>query len=343
MHTKALPTLAVLGCGTWGKNIIRTAADLGVLGAICDPFAPQGTLDSLSKKYKVPLLPLKAILESPAFDGAILATPTPTHYSLTKDILNAGKHVLIEKPMVKTIAEHEDIVSLSKKQGCYAMVGHLLLYHPAFTKVKSCIQDGLIGDVQFLHSHRTNLGRIYPYESTLWDLLPHDLSMILDIMQELPQRVLATEQVYLYEGMGDVATIELVFSNNRHAHIHESRLSPRKEQRLIVGGDKGMLTFDDTQEWQHKVAHNPSYVLPTAPIPQIHQKEEQHFPLPPAEPLRLELEHFINVITGTETLKTSAQSALDILKVILAAEASIRESRWVELDSPLCVPTSIAS
>lgn len=330
MRIQSLPTLAVVGCGDWGKNIIRTVASLGALGALGDKDLTAPKPKQLSTQYDVPLCAFDDILCNPDIDGIILATPSHTHFKLAQAALEAGKHVLVEKPLVKSCEENEALNALATQKNLTLMAGHLLIYHPAYQKFKSILKDNVIGPVKFLKSRRLNLGKIYPDENVIWDLLPHDMSMVVDIMGRAPDRVLATASSHIYDNLPDLCTVTLDFGKNQRAQIELSRLSPIKEHSLMAVGSDGMLVFDDTKEWNHKLMHHDSYVNISTDGPEVMRNEPQNIPLPPAEPLRLEIEAFIQDILGHQSNLSPAKPHAEIvLKTILAVIESTEKETWV--------------
>lgn len=329
MYTKSLPSLALIGCGDWGKNIARTALDLGVLAGIVD-HSPSLHAKSFMEAHRVPLLSFDDVIKGDTIDGVMIATPTPTHYALAKAALEAGKHVYVEKPMVYSIEENDTLEKLAAQKSSVLMVGHLLLYHPAFNLVEELVKKGTLGEILSVASHRMNFGKILGHEGVLWDLAPHDLSMVLALLPR-PNAVMATESSYIFEGMGDTCSIHFSYDSALHATIRLSRLHPFKEQKLIIVGTKGMVVFDDTREWREKVCFYDTWAKKTESGVDLIKHPGEFMELPPFEPLRLEIEHFMQCIVKKKMPRSSGASARDILNVLLAAEKSITEKTWVSL------------
>lgn len=323
--------IALVGCGNWGKNIARSLGEMGVLGAICENKNLCETAAALSHQFSVPVLSFEDILKSPDIQAVALATPTATHYALSKATLEAGKHVFVEKPLVQNVQENQELCSLARAQKKVLMVGHILRYHSGYLTVTSLCQNGDLGDVQHVSTRRTNLGRFFPGESALWDLAPHDLSMVLGIFRRMPQRVQCVEHGYVESGVGDFATLTLDFGQNQYASLYFSRYSPQKEQTLIIYGSKGFVTFDDTKPWSEKVEHDGRSVRLEEGMPVIQDGKKTFLELPPQEPLKCELNAFIEAMNTPLKNHSTPEDALEILSIILAAEKSSSQGQWVSL------------
>jgi len=235
--------IAIIGAGYWGKNLVRNFAELGVLSAICDSNA--NSLRQFSDKY--PGIKLSEshidIFNNKTIAGVIIATPAVTHYELTKQALIAGKHVFVEKPLALNLSDAEELVALSIKENLVLMVGHLLEYHPAVTKLKQLIDDGALGKINYIYSNRLNLGKVRNEENILWSFAPHDISVIRLLLGEEPYEVTSVGVKCLNQEVVDVTVSTLSFKGGVKAHIFVSWLHPFKEQRLIVIGDKKMAVL----------------------------------------------------------------------------------------------------
>jgi predicted dehydrogenase len=321
-------SIAVIGCGQWGRNIARSVAQLGHLAGICDA---KEVHNSEGLPLDISFLSLEEVLSNTDIKGVMIATPTPTHFSLATQALEAGKHVYVEKPMVATLAENDALENLSQEKDRILMVGHLLRYHPAFLKVQEMVTEGEIGNLLFVTSNRMNLGKIHLHENVLWDFAPHDLSMILALMGKSPSSVLAADHGFMVENKGDMCSVDLKFEGRQGAHIFLSRLSPFKEQKLVVVGDRGMIVFDDTKGWDQKITYSKSYIKWENGIPVPIREREEFIALPSAEPLKLECQHFIDCMTSGKKPRTPGQEARQVLEIIKAAEASLETQSWVSL------------
>src|SRR5438067_8814872 len=218
--------VAVIGCGYWGRNLVRNFAELGSLAAVCDP--AQATASQLSARYGAPVTALEPMLRDPAIVGVAIAAPAAQHAALATAALEAGKHVFVEKPLALTVPEAEGLCTLAEQRGRVLMVGHLLQYHPAFIALRELVRDGALGRLQYLYSNRLNLGKVRREEDILWSFAPHDLSMILSLVGAEPSEVTATGGCYLHKTIADVTTTHLVFPGGEQAHVFVSCLPPPK-------------------------------------------------------------------------------------------------------------------
>lgn len=225
MITKT-PSVAVIGCGHWGKNHVRNFHALGALAAVAD--ANPGLAASMSETYDVPARDYAAILADPAISGVVIAAPAEAHAALAIQALEAGKHVFVEKPLALTVAEAEGVLAAAEAAGRLLMVGHLLQYHPAFIKLTEMVRAGDLGKLQYLYSNRLNLGKIRREENALWSFAPHDISMILALVGAEPTAVRAEGGSYLHDVIADVTTTHLTFPGGVQAHVFVSWLQDRK-------------------------------------------------------------------------------------------------------------------
>jgi UDP-2-acetamido-3-amino-2,3-dideoxy-glucuronate N-acetyltransferase len=320
------PAVAVIGSGYWGKNLVRNFYELGVLNLICDK--NDAMLRSMQKQYNGvgTCLATSDVLARDDIDGVVIASPAETHFSLAREALLADKHVFVEKPLVLDEAEAEELIALAGRRDKVLMVGHLLQYHPVFLRLKQLALSGELGRINYIYSHRLNLGKIRREENILWSFAPHDISMILSLAGEEPETVLTTGGNYLHQKIADVTTTHLDFPSGLQAHIFVSWLHPFKEQKLVVVGDRKMAVFDDTQVWEDKLllyAHEISWQN-NIPIPA--KAEPERVDIEQSEPLRQECQHFLDCINNGATPTTDGHEGLRVLKVLNAGQASLNES-----------------
>ena len=325
--------VAVIGCGDWGKNIARTLKGLSALAGICDHHASKKAQEAV-QALDVPFLDLESLLEDPSIQGVVVSTQTASHFSLAKQALEKGKHVFVEKPLVPSMEEAQTLAALAEEKGCVLMVGHLLRYHRAFETMSQWVEEEKIGSLLHLNTSRKNLGKIYPNESVIWDLAPHDLSMVLALKGEMPKRVSATTGHYAIPVHADEAMVSLEFSGGHKAFITLSRLSPFKEQKVTAVGTNGMIVFDDTLPWDRKLTFYGSRVEQKSleQFDILRDSEGMAEPLEPSEPLRTEMAHFIHSMKEGSVPRTPAQEAMNILKIIRAAHESAKRGEWVSLE-----------
>lgn len=319
----AHPRVAVIGCGYWGRNLVRTFAQIGALSAIVDP--DEEAASALAAEHGVSHRSLAEVLADARVDAVAIAAPAKDHAALALRAIKAGKHVFVEKPLALDVADAERVVDEAARRGLTLMVGHLLQYHPAFLAVRSMVADGALGELRYLYSNRLNLGRFRREENILWSFAPHDLSMLLALVGEAPDSVSAVGSTFLSDNVPDVTTTHLAFASGPRAHVFVSWLHPFKEQRLVVVGASAMAVFDDTAPWESKLVvfeHGVSWDGLT-PVPV--RGEPTPIPLETAEPLRLECEHFVECIATGQTPRTDGHEGLRVLQVLDAAERSLVE------------------
>ncbi|HLD96066.1 MAG TPA: Gfo/Idh/MocA family oxidoreductase, partial [Alphaproteobacteria bacterium] len=324
--------ISVIGCGYWGKNLVRNFAELGALYAVCD--ANEELSKKMSQTYGVPCLTLEETLKSDC-EGVVIAAPAFQHYELATKALKAGKHVFVEKPLSLRLDEAQKLCDLSKAVNKKLMVGHLLQYHPAFLELKNLIKKGNLGKLQYTYSNRLNLGKFRNEENILWSFAPHDISMILGLAGELPESVYATGSCHLNPHIQDVTTTHMTFKNGMRAHIFVSWLHPFKEQKLVVVGDRGMAVFDDSLPWGEKLQLFPNQVNWIDGIPQPQKGDGIHVPLEVSEPLKIECQHFLDCITQNTVPHTDGEEGLRVLQVLDASQQSLHTGATVKLSQEI--------
>ncbi|NDV22173.1 Gfo/Idh/MocA family oxidoreductase [Desulfovibrio sp. JC022] len=318
--------VAVIGSGYWGKNLVRNYDRIGALKMICD--TNEETLARFKEEYPEAetALSYSDVLSNDGIDGIIIATPAETHFNLAKEALLADKHVYVEKPLVLNEGEAEELIMLAKDRGLILMVGHLLQYHPIFVKLRELVETGDLGRINYIYSNRLNLGKIRREENILWSFAPHDISMILSLTGEEPNKVIATGGNYLHRHIADVTTTHLEFPSGTKAHIFVSWLHPFKEQKLVVVGDKKMAVFDDTQPWEDKLLLYPHKVEWEKNIPVPNKADAERVEVHQDEPLFLECKHFLECIETGVLPRTDAEEGLRVLKVLNASQESMNRN-----------------
>ncbi len=235
----------VVGAGRWGINHIRTLIDLDSLYGVVEPNEEA----QLELKHKFPDIMIYSCLDD-SFDdnpdGYVVATPPETHFEIGEKIINNKISLLIEKPLTLSSKSSKELVDLAKKNNVNLMVGHVLLFHPAIIKIKSLIEDGLLGDLKYLYSNRLNLGVIRSNENVFWSLASHDISVFKYLINLNPDRCTSSGKSFLQEGVNDIMIVNFEYKNNIKAHIFTSWANPFKEHRLVIIGSKGMLSFEDS-------------------------------------------------------------------------------------------------
>lgn len=312
-------SVAVIGCGYWGKNLVRNFNQLNALAMVCDATpAGRATAETLAPQSVI-VAEVERALESDV-SGVVIATPAETHYPLARQALLAGKDVFVEKPLALTFEQGHHLVQLAGQQGRILMVGHVLEYHPAVRRLLALVSEGHLGKVRYIYSNRLSLGKIRREENILWSFAPHDVAVILRIMDGLPFQVIACGGSYVQPNIADVTVTNLLFDNGVRAHIYVSWLHPFKEQRLVVIGSEKMASFDDVTK--RLVLYDQRVEIQEGqPVPIKGDGDE--VPFAADEPLRLECQAFLEAITTRRPPVTDGHSGLRVLKVLQAAQRSL--------------------
>jgi predicted dehydrogenase len=314
--------VAVLGCGYWGRNLVRTFHSLRTLRAVCDA-APSGVEAARQIAPGVPVVgDYAAVLADPNIEAVVIATPAETHATLASRALAAGKHVFVEKPLALTYRDGLQLVREAEATGLVLMVGHILEYHPAVTELVRRVRQGELGTLQYVYSNRLNLGKVRREENILWSFAPHDIAVMLRVIGDLPTEVTATGGTYLQPNIADVTVTTLHFAEGVRGHIFVSWLHPYKEQRLVLVGSQRMAVFDDVSPDRKLVIYDQGIDwVGGEPVPR--KKKSEVVAIPTDEPLRLEAEHFLQTIMTGEHPITDGQSGLRVLQVLEAAQRSL--------------------
>ncbi len=318
-----LPGVAVIGCGYWGKNLIRNFQELGALKLICDK--NEFDLNRFQETYPEveTCLALNELLAKNNIKGVVIATPAETHYTIARELLLAGKHVFVEKPFVLDEADAQELTQIAEQKDLVLMVGHVLQYHPVFMRLKQMADQGELGRINYIYSNRLNLGKIRREENILWSFAPHDISMILSLAGEPPETIIALGGNYLHQKIADVTTTHIEFTSGLRAHIFVSWLHPFKEQKLVVVGDRKMAVFDDTQPWADKLLLYPHEIKWEHNVPLPSKAEAERADIPQDEPLRLECRHFLDCISSHQKPLTDGKEGLGVLRILNASQKSL--------------------
>ena len=321
MMSGQVPRVAVVGCGAWGRNLVRTFHSLAALQWVCDA-------DPLVLDHQARQCPgvkttsrFEDVLASDV-SAIVLATPAALHYAGARAALRAGKDVFVEKPLALRYHEGRELVELAGSLGRVLMVGHILQYHPAVVRLRELVAANELGPLWYVYSNRLNLGRVRREENILWSFAPHDLSVIHSLIGSEPETVSAIGGTYLQAGIADTTVTNLRFANGIGAHIFVSWLHPYKEQRLVVVGERKMAVFDDTRPTGKLRIHDKGFHLADG-IPIQRNEAETVVDIDDAEPLRRECEHFLDCVTRRTTSLTDGISALSVLAMLEASQRSM--------------------
>jgi len=315
--------IGLIGCGMWGRNLARNLAALGVLAGVADQHPAQA--ENFAEEFGTSHVPVDELLVGHDLDGVVIASAAPTHAELACRALECGLHAYVEKPFALTLVEAEHMSTAAKKAGKQLMVGHLIRYHDAFRELESQVEAGVIGEVRHVTANRLAMGRIRATESVVYDLCPHDISLILAIMGEEPERVACSGASHVTPGNVDTLSSFLAFSGGRSAAMNTSWMSPYKEHRLTVSGSKGAIVFDDTRPWAEKLTLYRDSITPDGYNFAIARAKPVHLPVAEAEPLKQEMQAFvISCETNTPAL-TGLDDAMAVQRVLEAMSESFNE------------------
>ncbi len=312
--------ICVIGGGRWGENHIRTLSQMGNLAGIVE--TDQTRLRELVSKYQVQgFLKVDEAIKQ-GFEGYVLASPAETHYHIGKKLLEKGLNVLIEKPMTLSSKHSKELVEISDKTHSRLMVGHLLLFHPAIKKIKEVIENGKIGQLYYIYSTRLNFGTIRTKENVFWSFAPHDISILNYLIDSQVIEIKAKGGKFLNHKIFDFTLAQFVYPGNVQAHIFVSWLHPFKEQRLVVVGSQGMLSFVDSSSDKNIVFYNKRIDWEDRNPVQIEQPSEI-IPYNKGMPLQEELNYFTENLDKSIEV-ASGKSGHEVVKVLEKVQELLR-------------------
>jgi UDP-2-acetamido-3-amino-2,3-dideoxy-glucuronate N-acetyltransferase len=329
------PGIAVVGCGHWGKNLVRNFSELGALKALLDVDSERAK--ALATQYDVPICAsFTELLGRSDVEAVVIAAPAAEHYALARQALLAEKDVFVEKPLALRVGEGEELTDLAVGNGRILMVGHLLHYHPAIQKMKELVRHGALGRIEYIYSSRLNFGKLRTEENILWSFAPHDISVILHLLEEEPVFVSAHGGAYLNHNIADVTLTSCTFPSGVTAHIFVSWLHPFKEQKLVIVGNRQMAVFDDTVP-DRKLTLYPHQIDWIDRLPVAKQSEGQVVSLPSEEPLRRECQHFLKCVLTRTKPETDGWNGVRVLRVLSAAEKALKASGQIHRENAVSV------
>ncbi|WP_226894605.1 Gfo/Idh/MocA family protein [Luteolibacter marinus] len=324
--------IGIVGCGYWGPNLARAFENTSgaIVSALCD--SDETRLTSLQERHPAArrYTEFRQMLEDPNLDAVVIATPASLHYRQAREALLSGKHVLIEKPMAGSSVECEDLISMAEKSGLIIMVDHTYLHSPAVLKIAELVSSGEIGELKYINCQRLNLGIIQNEFNVAWDLAPHDLSVIIHVMEEVPLVVNCQGGSQMGNGIEDVVNISLGFSRGRFATIQNSWIEPRKVRQMTFVGTQKMIVFDDLKAIEKIKIHDVrverpprykdftqfqySYHYGDCYIPRVEQRE----------PLCVVCEDFVQSIRGNVAPSSCGRCGLEVVRILEACSESLR-------------------
>jgi UDP-2-acetamido-3-amino-2,3-dideoxy-glucuronate N-acetyltransferase len=317
--------LCVVGAGRWGMNHVKALNRLEALGAVIDK--NKTVTDQIASDF--PFCKTFSSLEDAfdyGFDGYIVSSPPITHFEIAKKIIKHKKPVLVEKPITLSLKDSMELNKLAKANGVNLMVGHLLLFHPAFVKIKELIEDNRIGEVQYVYSNRLNLGSFRNDENVLWSFAPHDISLFNYFFSEFPEEIISSGVDILQEGIHDTSITTFKYPNKKMGHIFVSWLHPFKEHRFIIIGSNGMLRFEDTGENKPLIFYDKTVDL-SGSFPKSNLGSDKKIEYDDYMPLDAELKYFISKIDNGVIEIANGDSAVEVMKVLERAAKSLSREK----------------
>lgn len=316
--------VCLYGAGRWGRNLARCFHQLGVAAAVVDPSA--ACRQFIEDEYGIPTFAIDSEMpESLAqeINAVAIATPAATHTYLAMRAMDLGRDVFVEKPMALDLDDAKKLQTEAKRRGRLLMTGHILLYHPAIKRLKQLIKSDELGDIRYIYSNRLNLGTVRTEENILWSFAPHDIAVILHLMESLPTRVQATGGSWLQPGIKDVTVTHLDFPHGKKAHVFVSWLHPFKEQKLVVVGSRKMAVFDDLRLDAQLIIRDAGIDVDESGLTSKRSGEEEVIALPSCEPLLEECLHFVTCCASREAPLTDGEHGVQVMRVLSQAERSL--------------------
>ncbi len=316
--------IAVIGCGVWGRNIVRNFYNLNALDTVCD--IDEENLKKVTEQYPGVHVTkdFHEIINNKQITGVVVVTPSHTHYKMVKAMLEAGKHVYVEKPISTVAQEAKDLTELANAKGLVLMVGHLLLYHPAVNRLKMLIEEGALGDIVYAQSDRLNVNYFKNDRSVMWDLAPHDVSMISYVTGKDPVRVISAMGCSSdHNEIMDITHIGIEFEGGVIGHISDSWITPRKHVTLLVRGTKATAILDDTVP-EHKLVIFDNFKAGNTQNIELDYLE--------IEPLKLECQHFISCCEKGKKARSDGENGYTVVSILEEAEKIMLGDKVKQLD-----------
>jgi len=333
--------VGVIGCGYWGPNLIRNFVQLRGSEVVWVADLEESRLTHMKRLYPTvnTTSDYEEIISDPDVDIVAVATPVRSHFQLAKDALSAGKHVFVEKPLAASAAEAENLIECARAKTVKLMVGHTFLYTGAVRKMKEIIDSGELGQIYYVNTQRLNLGLFQQDINVIWDLAPHDISIILYLLGQQPRLVSAVGASHVNPSVEDVAVLTLRFAGQMVAFVQSSWLDPDKIRKMTVVGSRKMMVYDDVQPAEKiriydKGVQKPSHYDTFAEFPYSYKYGDTLIPkIEGAEPLRTQLSHFLDCIGNGKEPLTNGANGLAVVKILEGAERSLsQDNTWIQID-----------
>jgi predicted dehydrogenase len=330
---------AVIGTGYWGPNLIRNFLAHDEIESVVACDRDEGRLAKMRKSFygiETAADP-REVIERRDIDIIVIATPVSTHYELAKKALNAGKHCFIEKPMTASSAEAEELINLAAQKGLTLFVDHTFIYTGAVRKMKEIITSGRLGEIYYFDSVRINLGLFQHDVNVVWDLAPHDLSIMDYLIDERPVAVSALGSCHVGNDLADIAYLTLEFENNLIAHFHVNWLAPMKIRKTLIGGTRSMIVYDDTEASEKVKVYDKGIDVTTREgvyntLVQYRTGDMLSPKIDQEEALSVGTRHFLECVTANAAPTTDGQAGLNVVRILEASDASMRDhGRQIEL------------
>jgi len=342
--------VGVIGCGYWGPQLIRNLHEMPSAELVAVADTKPDRLEFVRRHYpEVKLFSDHTKLLESDVEAVVISTPIHTHHMLAKEALSAGKHIMVEKPLAASVSEAAELINLARARNLLVMVGHTFLYNPAVQELRRLVGDGELGRVYYVDAARLNLGLFQRRANVIWDLAPHDISILMYVLRMSPIAVSARGSACVQDDVHDVAYLELIFDSGVSAHVHVSWLDPAKVRRITVVGDRKMAVYNDVSLVEKIRVYDTGVESPITNNFGEFQLSYRHgqVTIPYItwqEPLRLECEHFVECVrTGTDP-RTDGMQGLAVVSVLEAASDSLQHGgRRVPVELPALTPGSTAA
>jgi predicted dehydrogenase len=333
--------VGVVGCGYWGPNLIRNFVELPTANLVAVSDLREERLEHIKSRYpKIEVTKDYCTLFSMGLDAVVIATPPYTHFQIAKECLLHNMSVLVEKPLTLSSRDAEELIMIAQERDQRLMVGHTFEYNSAIKTLKGIIHSGELGEIYYIDAVRVNLGLFQPQSNVLWDLAPHDISILLNILESDPISVSAQGLDSLFRGVHDIAYLHMIFPGNILANVHVSWLDPCKVRRITVVGSRKMVVFDDVEPLEKikiydKGVEVPPYTNTYNEFQLSYRHGDVVIPFVPfVEPLRVECNHFVESVRNHTTPQSDGIQGLKVVKVIEAATRSLENGGMQEMTFP---------